>query len=110
MLGWEINSFLTKYYCKSFSDMISFVFLSCFPLTFHHHSSGSYKTDPTTLFTVYFDVQNLKKPLENPFKSLEEKEGYQCSPQILAQQVREHSWPVGNKNAPEVHFPGEGGG
>ena len=67
--------------------MISFVFLSCFPLTFHHHSSGSYKTDPTTLFTVYFDVQNLKKPLENPFKSLEEKEGYQCSPQILAQQV-----------------------
>ena len=80
--------------------MISFVFLSCFPLTFHHHSCGSYKTDPTTLFTVYFDVQNLKKPLENPFKSLEEKEGYQCSPQILAQQVREHSWPVVNKNAP----------
>ena len=55
--------------------MISFVLLCCFPLTFHHYSFGSYKTDPTTLFTVYVDVQNLKNSLENPLKSLEEKEG-----------------------------------
>ena len=34
----------------------------------------------------------------------------QCSPEILARQVKDHSWPVRQKYAPQVHFSGGGGG
>ena len=33
----------------------------------------------------------------------------QCSPKILAKQVRDHLWPIGKQNVPEVHFPGGSG-
>ena len=66
-------------------------------------------------FSVQSDIRNAQSSQlhwESKFASWpnDDQRITQCSPEILAQQVKDHSWPVRQKYAPQVHFSGGGGG
>ena len=57
-----------------------------------------------------YTISNGESQMPLPLFLPEAREAGQCSLKILAQQVRDHSWPVRQTYAPEVHFPGGRGG